>query len=219
MASQGVLAGVPHCGWLSCPTREWCGAGLGHLFLAKYCIHLSNKNRRGRLHHHLSFSFSSPTLSCSSGVTWTVWHEPSGLCPGGEGMRLYVPLSPVGTASSRESCSSAETWLPTGGSSCFTATRRADIFLCALTPIWPWAFKTTKYIHMPLTQTELRHCLNAYRDAKCPATHAYTFWSSSWHLFHNYNFSANSGNSNVTWSTGFAQKVFYYSSTPVFPPS
>jgi len=43
VASQGALAGVPRCGRLGCPARERCGAGLGHLFLAKDCVGMSFK--------------------------------------------------------------------------------------------------------------------------------------------------------------------------------
>lgn len=42
MASHGILAGVVHYGQLGCPARELCGAGVGHLFLGKDCIFLSN---------------------------------------------------------------------------------------------------------------------------------------------------------------------------------
>lgn len=95
-----------------------------------------------------------------------------------------------------------------GGTSWSTATRKADIFHWALTPVWPWAFKATKCMHMPLKRAELRHYLNIYTDAKCPATHSYMFGLSSWASFSQLQFfSANSSNSDVTWSIGFAQKV------------
>lgn len=93
-----------------------------------------------------------------------------------------------------------------GGTSCFTATRKADIFPWALTPVWPWAFKATKCMHTPLTK--FRHYLNIYTDAKCPATHSYMFGLSSWLSFSQLQyFSANSSNSDITWSIGFSQKV------------
>lgn len=46
MASHGILAGVVRCGQLGCPARELCGAGVGHLFLGKDCIFLSNYRKQ-----------------------------------------------------------------------------------------------------------------------------------------------------------------------------
>lgn len=41
----GVLAGAVCCGQLGCADRRLCGAGVGHLFLGKDCICLSNDRK------------------------------------------------------------------------------------------------------------------------------------------------------------------------------
>lgn len=81
----------------------------------------------------------------------TLQHEPRSPHPGGEGMGLSAPLTPLGTA--EKAALLQKTWLPVGGSSCFAAIRRAGIFPGVLTPVWPWAFKATKYRPVPLTKT------------------------------------------------------------------
>lgn len=85
MASQGVLAAVVHCGKLGCPARGLCGAGVGHLFLGKNCIHLSNYRKYTWwwwvAPAPLPF-FSHPDMFISTNVsccTWTQW------CPFGKG--------------------------------------------------------------------------------------------------------------------------------------
>jgi len=98
-------------------------------------------------------------------------------------MGFSVPLPPLGTAGGREGGSPAEDLAACGRKLLLYSNKKGRYFSLEKTPVWPWVFKATKYTHMPLAKTELRPCLNADTDAKCPATHSYVFWSSSWVSF------------------------------------